>query len=567
MKMKPLALLLAVLMVFSLCACGNDTASGAPSETKSTADAEKTAVPIESTQPKTIADIANVSTVEDSALEPASTISYPLDGDYTFTMDTIIRNNTAQALGEDSIAVTDGYKAIAEATGVNIEFNMLPETSYQQTMTLSIAAQDYPDLFNQSVGTYDSNLQGAIEDGVLIDMMEYAEEYAPDWYAAYLSDGNYAASLTNSDGSVAKICNKTLPVVTQQALIRGDWLDALDLEAPTDLDSLTDVLRAFKSEYNTTNALLINSDLDSAAEFAFNFSAMGFKMLNFQLKEPGSNEVIAGVATDEYIEYLLYLHSLYEEGLITDDFMSISKENGNWESSYYGGECGVWQDDCKYADAAYAQFADDPNWDAVPFIFSDREYHMAQSMTAGLTSMHISTTCPDPEIAMSFLNYGFTDEGGALVAFGTEGTTYVENDDGSLSYCDIITNNPDGLSYDQAVVLYLSSNWMPYEADQRSLSLSYTEDAVEAIDLWTSYGDDAMSMPTAATLTGDEMTEVFEICGDTLTSLSSIAPGVIVGQYSEEDYREQLDACFNGMNLDRVTEIYQGAYDRYMAGA
>ena len=337
--------------------------------------------------------------------------------------------------------------------------------------------------------------------------------------------------------------------------------------APTDLDSLTDVLRAFKSEYNTTNALLINSDLDSAAEFAFNFSAMGFKMLNFQLKEPGSNEVIAGVATDEYIEYLLYLHSLYEEGLITDDFMSISKENGNWESSYYGGECGVWQDDCKYADAAYAQFADDPNWDAVPFIFSDREYHMAQSMTAGLTSMHISTTCPDPEIAMSFLNYGFTDEGGALVAFGTEGTTYVENDDGSLSYCDIITNNPDGLSYDQAVVLYLSSNWMPYEADQRSLSLSYTEDAVEAIDLWTSYGDDAMSMPTAATLTGDEMTEVFEICGDTLTSLSSIAPGVIVGQYSEEDYREQLDACFNGMNLDRVTEIYQGAYDRYMAGA
>ena len=57
----------------------------------------------------------------------------------------------------------------------------------------------------------------------------------------------------------------------------------------------------------------------SAAEYGLNFSAQGFKMLSFQLKEPVSTEVIAGVATEEYVDYLEYLHDLYEEGLITVD--------------------------------------------------------------------------------------------------------------------------------------------------------------------------------------------------------------------------------------------------------
>lgn len=569
MKTKVLSMLLVLCLVLGLCACGNSsdkaetTASEETSEVASLAEPEAAPAPVEASS---AAEGNAVELVEiEQATAEESLIDYPIEGDYTFTMTTIIRNNTASALGNDSIAVTQGYADIAEATGINIEFDMLPETSYQQTMTLQIAAQDYPDLFNQSVGTYDSNLQGAIEDGVLIDMMEYAEEYAPDWYACYQADKNYAAAVTNSDGSVAQIANMTLGKTTQQALIRGDWLEALGLETPKNLDELTEVLRAFNSEYGAKNALLVNSDLDSAAEYAFNFSAMGFKMLSFQLDAPNSDTVVAGVATEAYLEYLLYLNSLYEEGIITDDFLSTSKENGNWESSYYTGIAGVWQDDCKYADAAYAQFAEDPNWDAVPFVYSDVEYHMVNNSTRGLTTMHISTTCEAPEVAMEYLNYGFTADGGALIAFGTEGDTYVTNEDGTLSYCDIITANPDGLSYDQAVVLYLSSNWMPYKADSRSLSLSYTQDSIEAIEMWTAYGDGSMSIPAAATLTGDEMAEVFQICGDTLTYLSTAAPQVITGQMDADGYRAAIQNCYDGMNLDRVTEIYQGAYDRYLA--
>ena len=131
--------------------------------------------------------------------------------------------------------------------GVHIDFEMLAKTSYEETLNLRMASQDYPDIFSQSVASYQQKPEKAID------------------------------------------------------------------------DEMTDVLRAFKDKYGTTNALLINSDLDSAAEYGLNFSAQGFKMLSFQLKEPGSTEVIAGVATEEYVDYLEYLHDLYEEGLITVD--------------------------------------------------------------------------------------------------------------------------------------------------------------------------------------------------------------------------------------------------------
>ena len=60
----------------------------------------------------------------------------------------------------------------------------------------------------------------------------------------------------------------------------------------------------------TAPAEAASTEEASAAEYGFNFSAQGFKMLSFQLKGPGSTEVIAGVATEEYVDYLEYLHGL-----------------------------------------------------------------------------------------------------------------------------------------------------------------------------------------------------------------------------------------------------------------
>ena len=157
----------------------------------------------------------------------------------------------------------------------------------------------------------------------------------------------------------------------------------------------------------TAPAEAASTEEASAAEYGFNFSAQGFKMLSFQLTEPGSDEVVAGVATEAYVEYLEYLHDLYEEGLITDD-------------------------------------------------------------------------------------------------------------------------------------------------------------AIEAIDLWSTAGDSSMTIPQAAQPGGDDMMEIFTMASDSLTYLSTVAPKVILGTATADDYRAAVEECMNGMNLDVIIEKYQAAYDAFM---
>ena len=564
MKTKLLALLLAAMMLLSLCACGNDAKSSGAAEPSAAAEETPAQAPADddAETPAAPAD-AEESTAEQEG--SYGTIEYPIPGDHTFSMTSVTRMNVADALGEDDYSVTLSYAALAEATGVNIEFEMLPETSYLDTLNLRIASEEFPDMFSQTVGSYDSKLQSAVETEILVDLRDYLD-HAPDWARVLDSNKDYYDAVVNGDGSLAVVAGTELGKTTQMGLVRGDWLEEQNLKAPTTLDELTEVLKVFKEKYNTPNALLINSDLDSAAEFAFNFTAMGFKMVNFQLTEPGSTKVVCGHATDAYVDYLEYLHALYEDGLITDDFLSTSKENGNWESSFYSGKCGVWQDDCKFADTAYAAMADTPDWRAEPFAFSGEDYHMMSTNAKSLTTAYISTSCDEPEAAMEFLNYGFTEEGRALVAYGVEGETYTVDNDGNISYTDVILNNPDGLTYDQATVCYLVSNWMPGEAEERSLSIKYTPAAVDAINLWSDKGGDgSMTIPTAAQPTGDDMLKVFDLAGDVLTHLSEVAPKVILGDATGDDYRAAVEEC-KDMGLTEMTEIYQAAYDDYLAG-
>ena len=250
-----------------------------------------------------------------AAEETDSSVEYPIPGDHSFTMTSVTRMNVAEALGDNDYSVTPSYDALVENTGVSIDFEMLSETTYLETLNLRLASENYPDLFSQTVGSYDSKLQSAVETDILVDLRDYLD-YVPDWARLLDTDEDYYNAVVNGDGSLAKVANKTLGKTTQMGFVRGDWLAEQNMSAPTTLDELTDYLRMCKEKYNTTNALLINSDLDSAAEYAFNFSAMGFKMINFQLTEPGSDEVICGLATDAYVEYLEYLHTLYADGLI-----------------------------------------------------------------------------------------------------------------------------------------------------------------------------------------------------------------------------------------------------------
>lgn len=570
MKKRLLAMLLALTMLAALlCSCGDDTTSEVSSTSASAAVTEETApaseTPAEAPSPAAPVD----SSVETSVVEEpaASSVEYPIPGDHTFSMVTVLRMNAAEAMGNDDYSATPCYDAMEEATGVSIDFTMLAESTYSEKMNLMMAGGDLPDFFSQTVAQYDADLMGAIEQDILIDMAPLLEENAPDYKAILDSDPSFATGVYNSDGTLSQFCGRSIARVSQGLLIRQDWLDQLGMEAPKNFDELTEVLRAFKTECGASNALLVNFECDSGLTPFFNTSFMGFRSVGYQRVEPNGDELICSYASEGFIEYLNYLNSLYNEGIINEDFMNTGKEYGNWESSYYSGKCGVWQDDCKYTDPAFRENGSDPNWTAAPFALTDIDVHVTAPMTVAMNGkLYITTACDAPEAAMQYVNYCYTPAGMDLVAFGAEGVSYTKEADGSYQWTDVMTNNPDGMSFDIATVFYTPNQWLPTDQQQRYLEMTLAPEAVAAYELWTAeYGDDTMTIPTEVKLTTDETTEYFALAGDVLTAVTEAASKVVVGDMTEQGYRD-LIADLEAGSLGQMDAIYEAAYQRYLEG-
>ena len=565
MKKKLLSLLLAASLLAALCACGSPAASaGSAPESKAASEAAPAS---EAPAPESTPADASTPEEESSAAEvtPAVTIEYPIPGEHTFTMVSVLRMNAAEAMGDKTYSDTPPHEAMKEATGVSIDFNLLGESTYSEKMNLMMASGDLPDMFGQTVSQYDSNLLGAIEDNILLDMEPLLADNAPDYKALLDSDPNFAAGVYNTDGSICQFAGRSIPRVSQGLLIRGDWLDDLGLEAPKNFDELTEVLRAFKAEKGASNALLVNFECDSGLAPFFNTSFMGFRAVGYQRVAPDSDELVCSYASEGFIDYLNYLHSLFAEGIITDDFMTTGKEYGNWESSYYSGKCGVWQDDCKYTDPAFRENGSEPTWRAEPFALTDIDVHVTQTMVVAMNGkLFITTACEEPEVAMQYVNYCYTAPGKDLVAFGVEDLTYTKDADGKIAYTDLMTNNPDGMSFDIANVFYTPAQWLPTDQQQQFLDLQYCPEATAAYQLWTEeYGDDSMTIPSACTLDTEEMTEYVNLASDVLTAVTEAASRVVTGDLTEDDYRKTI-SDLESSGLGRMDDIYAGAYARYM---
>lgn len=570
---KTLAFMLLLSMLLALCACGEPAASAestasAPEPTQASVSEPTPEAPSPDQAEPSASEPTSVEepvSVEEPAPEPAVTIEYPLDQAYTFTMTATLRNNVLQVLGEDDFSVTSAYRGLAEATGCSIDFNMLSEATAEEKTNIMLASGDMTDFYT-GLGSYGNNLTGAIQDGILFDFGPMLAEFAPDYKALLDADEELAASATNPDGTITVFVSQAADVVEKGILIRQDWLDKLGLETPTNREDLEVVLHQFQSEMGATMPILMNFGLETGLSASFNVVYAGMRSVDFQLTEPNGKEVVASFASENFIEYLLYLNHLYNEGLITDDFMSTGREFGNWESSYYSGKCGVWSDGFRELDPANRSNADDPDYLVSAFALTDYECHVSERSTASMNGMlFLTSACQEPELAMQMINYCYTEEGRRNGLYGMEGEGYTLTSDGKVELTEGITNNPNW-SLNNALLWYGGAQWMPTCTDMEYYELIGAKESIDGIKYWTeAYGDKSMKLPTAVALSSEANTEFNELASDVLTLFSEGAVRVVTGDLDEAGYRSLIEDA-NGMGLTRMTELYQEVYDAYLAG-
>ena len=88
-------------------------------------------------------------------------------------------------------------------------------------------------------------------------------------------------------------------------------------------------------------------------------------------------------------------------------------------------------------------------------MYGDKLYTYVNSPLVSVGAFVITDKNPHPEATVRWIDHFYSDEGARLFFMGVEGITYTTLEDGSVDYTDLIYNNPNGMSFTEAVSTYV----------------------------------------------------------------------------------------------------------------
>ncbi len=229
--------------------------------------------------------------------------------------------------GKQGVKAEDGliWPIIEEKLGIKIKWNLT--TTWGDNIPVRLAAGE--DLENSFMIGY-QNPTPYIQAGMFMPLDDLIDEYAPNLkafyekfpscksYNVYAGDGKqYAFSETEA------LFRDTGDVGLW--IIRQDWLDQLQLEKPTTLDELYDVLVAFKENKMGGGAPVITAYAHTSIEGQFS-NAFGLHGMYENYVGLKDEKVVMEVLTDEYKELLKYMNKLYKADLLDPSFEILTSE-------------------------------------------------------------------------------------------------------------------------------------------------------------------------------------------------------------------------------------------------
>lgn len=572
---KYLAMLLALAMCFAVFAgCGNSVPSVEKEVSAASIEAENPEQSQDPEQSEASASEQETSTnsAETSASEvPAASIEYPLEGDVTLTwwhtLDPSVTSNIDVATYGD----LEIFTAVEAATGVHIENVIVSQQAETETFNLMTASDEMSDIVDGFVSKYPGGGAKALSDGLVIDLMDYAE-YMPDYLNVIASREELAKDVYSDNGTMPNffILRETPTTPASGLTYRKDWLETLGLDVPSTYEEFENVLYAFKSNYDTSKTLY----LTKTGAFENNVLAAGYDVAVF-LNATGNNtvepyyqidgKVKFGLMEDGFVEYIKMMNKWYSDGLISSDFVTADG-NPNDEafiSAASNGDTGVW-----VAPAMVMGNLETSGTDEGYALIGGRDISVNPNDTFALgyeisyvneKGVSITSSCDHPDIAASWVNFFYTDEGKMFKNWGIEGVSYtMEN--GEPVYTDLITDNPDGYTQQTAINLYTIYMSGLYEDN---LAATYTDTMKAALDAWTTNKVCNYNMPAYMTMTVEESETYASTWSDIGTYCTESILKFIIGSMNiDTDYDAFCDNLIS-MGIEDCIALKQAALNRY----
>ena len=440
MKMKKVAsVFLALSLTLGVCACGSES------------DGSKASAPEESST-----EVSK--SLEQSSEEKSSESEGAAGADNQVKLRIAIGKHSADVSdNNDFTKYKPMHQKAADELGYDIEWMPVLEGGAEADRMSTMLAGDLPDVF---WGLLSEN-QIIDNSGLFVTLEDKLEEFAPNVYALYEEgvDG-WRDFLTYPDGHIYGMMGNTLVspnnAVQGTMWINQKWLDQLELEIPTTMAELEEVLSAFRDndcdgDGDTSNEIPLDwCQKHYAAKYNELAQCFGFP-LNGGFYDIVDGQIVSIVDTKEYRGFLEEYHRLAAAGLVNVEGATQTEEQYN--SNLSSGKVGVFWGWAPYTYMSEEEMKE--QYVPLPPISADgTTFRVHPNLNNANRNCYVITTaCQNVEAAMKLWDYLSVDETTSFsTAFGEEGLiwefvdgvptnrTYTEEEATEMGYGEIASN-------------------------------------------------------------------------------------------------------------------------------
>lgn len=226
------------------------------------------------------------------------------------------------------------FKRLEEKTGIHIEWTNYTNDVFVEKRNLALATGDLPDaIFDAGLGDYD--ILKLAKDGTIISLDDLITKM-PNLQKVLEQAPQYRAMMTAPDGHIYSLPwieelgagKESIHAVNNIPWINKGWLDKLGLAMPTSTEELKQVLIAFKTKDPNGNGVadeiplsFINTN-GGNEDLGFLFGSFGAG-INWDLTLVSDDGKVSFAASEAgYKEGVKYLHELYQENLIDNEYVT-----------------------------------------------------------------------------------------------------------------------------------------------------------------------------------------------------------------------------------------------------
>lgn len=466
----------------------------------------------------------------------------------------------------------DGFVEAEKLTNVHMEFSTASNETLADQFGLMVASGDYPDLCSNVPTNYSGGLNKALADEFIVDLSDAIEANAPDYYAFVTEDDTILKSVVNDDGQYLAICQVASDAVVDQGwVIRQDYLDQVNMDIPETIDEWEAVLTAFRDQLGLSDPMLLRPNLESIASAwgVADYMAEPSNPMNYATWLYNEAGTVKTVFLEEgYRSFLEKISEWYNTGLVNRDFVSRGGERDNaYKSIYYSGEAGIFY--CNnLSDMSLENFSgENVALTAIPYpVLEEGQVNQFGAKRDRIRNVSISITsgCDDPDMALRWLNFWFTDVGVKLANYGIEGKSWDRDEQGNWMYTDLILHNPDGMSEFEARSFYSLADTVPTKLDPTRETTGYGDWEWACVDTWANTSTAAYRIPSAVALNEAESEVYNSHATDIETYAMENLLKFVTGEQDISAQYEEFQATCQSLGVKDCVDAYQTAVTRFM---